>query len=519
MKPRKFFFTAPWLRGILESLLLGFLLFLLMDLFLENTGSDIFSIIVIVVLAGSYAGFRIRICTGERKIVIREEIKTAAVLCAGFFLVVYLAFGLVQIGGRPNPPYPDFVVDLFAFSFGAAVYLGWRILLWLWNKWDRMRRTKFVWSVMQVFALTILGIALIAILIILMFVILPGNIYQQTAVSSLPSQVLQRVFQFLTGMMVAMPLVMVPVLIMLLPPMALASYWMTRRLSRRLNQLEGAAHRLSQGDLSARSPMEGEDEIAHLQEDFNRMAVQLERSNQELIDERDRVSELLNAQRRLTASVSHELRTPVSIALAALENSLDEQANLTAENNRKNLETARHEITHLQKLIEDLFAVSKAELNHLNLRMAPTDLTPILQNVVNSMQTIAWKSGRVRVTAEIPGELPFVNADATRVEQVLINLLNNSVRHTPPGGFVIITVEVESENVRVSVIDSGDGISEEDLPHVWEPFYTADDNSGGDHTGLGLAIVKELVNSMGGEVTASSEPGQGSTFTFSLKNS
>ena len=121
-----------------------------------------------------------------------------------------------------------------------------------------------------------------------------------------------------------------PALLVLLPPMAGASYWVSRRITRRLDRLAQAAGRLSQGDWSARVAPEGEDELARLQESFNRMAAELEKTNQALVEQRDRVAGLLRAQRELTASVSHELRTPVATSLIYLENDLERLDSLPA---------------------------------------------------------------------------------------------------------------------------------------------------------------------------------------------
>ncbi|MEJ5197508.1 MAG: ATP-binding protein, partial [Anaerolineae bacterium] len=122
------------------------------------------------------------------------------------------------------------------------------------------------------------------------------------------------------------------------------------------------------------------------------------------------------------------------------------------------------------------------------------------------------------LSVDLPADLPLVEADPERIGQVLRNLLNNAIAHTPAGGHVSITARVVGQQVAVSVHDTGTGISPEDLPHVFERFYRADKSrarqTGG--AGLGLAIVKQLVVAHGGQVSAESEPGRGSTFTFTL---
>jgi signal transduction histidine kinase len=262
---------------------------------------------------------------------------------------------------------------------------------------------------------------------------------------------------------------------------------------------------------------EGEDELARLQASFNLMAEELEKANQALVAQRDRVAGLLRAQRELTASVSHELRTPVTTALAYLENDLDHLDTLPREDLQHDLEVTRHEVERLQHLIDDLFTLSKAEINQLSLEMTAIDLEPLVRRALDAPARMAWENRRVRIQAELPGSLSLVWADAGRVEQILKNLLANGVRHTAPGGFVVVSAESQSGAVRVTVTDSGEGIDPQDLPHVWERFYRGAGSTGDGRTGLGLAIVKELVESMGGIVAVTSEPDQGSTFSFELR--
>lgn len=517
MRTAGFFRKQPWQRAILESMALTFLFMALLNASLLETQQDNFFFAAIATIAGVYASLRASPFTGSKVKVLFYEIISAMVLWAGQMAANYLAYTFTSFFDPARLRSGISAIDFLACTYASGLYVAGHFALRLLEKWNQMRRARFVWSVMQALALIILGMILLAVIIVMILFLQADMVDLQAP--GVPAQIMDQTFQLIFWLMLAIPVVIIPVLILMFPPMALVSYWMSRRLSRRLAQLQEAAHLLSQGDLSARSPLEGEDEIAHLQADFNQMADQLEKSNRALQNERSRVEGLLDAQRRLTASVSHELRTPVAIALAALENALEQGENPLPGPDQKDLETARHEVQHLEKLIDDLFMVSKAELNQMDLRMAPTDLRPVIQNVVNTMQSLAWKSRKVRVSAELPPTLPLVNTEARRIEQILINLINNGVRHTPPGGFVMVTAEAAAEKINVSVIDSGEGVAQEDLPHIWEPFYSGDRNADGERSGLGLVIVKELVNSMGGEVAVESEPGQGCVFTFSLKPS
>ncbi len=408
------------------------------------------------------------------------------------------------------------IPDPLVYLVSAGIYLFWRGFAWVWQKWKDLRETRFVWSLTHAILVVVTGLVLVMVVGVLL--ILPVNGSQTVNEGAPPLAVFYtQVVGFLFFVLLASPFALLPVLVVLLPPTALASYWVSRRITRRLYRLEAAAARLSRGDWDARVASEGHDEIGRLGDSFNQMAEELKKANQAVVEQRDRVSGLLKVQRELTASVSHELRTPVATALAYLENDLSRLGSLTPEVLRADLEIAQHEIARLEKLIEDLFTLSKAEVNQLALDMTAVSLTPLVERAVAASAGLAWNTRRVRVEAQIPGELPAVWADAQRVEQVLRNLLANGVRHTPPGGFVVVTAEEAPGGVRVAVTDTGEGIHPDERAHFWERFHRGSGQPGDGRSGLGLAIVKELVESMGGTVGVESEPDQGSTFTIFLQ--
>jgi signal transduction histidine kinase len=216
---------------------------------------------------------------------------------------------------------------------------------------------------------------------------------------------------------------------------------------------------------------------------------------------------------------------------------------------RRDLQVMAGETERLQGLIEDLFALSRAEVGRLPLDIGPTDVGALLRRSAAAAARLAWERGRVEVLAEVPPALPAARADAGRLEQAVRNLVANAVRHTPPGGLVLLlTAEAVAGGVAVQVKDTGEGIAPKDLPHIWERFYrssTARERDPGDGggvgtetggsgaggnanrrngtahgapggAGLGLALVKEVIEAMGGSVGVDSTVGQGSTFTLRL---
>jgi signal transduction histidine kinase len=290
---------------------------------------------------------------------------------------------------------------------------------------------------------------------------------------------------------------------------------LARPLVRRLERLGAAAERLAHGDLSQRVEAGPDDEIGQLAQRFNRMAADLEQTLGELRAERDRVSGLLDDRRQLVASASHELRTPVATVRGYLESALA-RTDQVSPALRADLETMERELGRLQQLIEDLFALSQAEVGKLSLRMEPIDVGPLVGRLVETAAPLAWRQRRVQLISEISADVPRARADQHRLEQIVSNLLGNAIRHTPPGGLVATNVSADDGTVRLEVRDTGEGIRAEDVPHVWERFFRGRSEHGEGGAGLGLALVKELTEAMDGTVEVSSTPGEGSTFTVRL---
>ncbi len=300
-----------------------------------------------------------------------------------------------------------------------------------------------------------------------------------------------------------------------LPPLALFSYMVARRTTRRLEALANTTAALRGGDYRARVQVDGEDEVARLQTDFNAMAEQLETTLADLKTQRDTVAQVLQSRRDLVANVSHELRTPLATLRAALETTLDKWDETNPEQLRAELEVMDAETRRLAGLIDDLFSLSQVEVGNLPLACSPVELGPVIRQVVAAVAPLAWKAGRVELTVEIRDHLAPVIADTNRFKQVLLNLLRNALYHTPPGGIIAVLAQPEEGAVRIEVRDTGEGIDPEELPHIWERFYRGQ-NAGSDSAGLGLALSKELVEAMRGSISVDSILGQGSTFTVRL---
>jgi signal transduction histidine kinase len=285
------------------------------------------------------------------------------------------------------------------------------------------------------------------------------------------------------------------------------------RLTRPLERLLSGVRALEAGRFETRVDLENDDEVTRLSAGFNAMASQLERSVQQLQLEQRHASDLLDSNRTLTANASHELRTPLAVMRAHLESAeLRGAALSTAET-----ELLHREVVRLERLVEDLFALSRAELQRLEIKRERVALGTLASDLTRALEPLA-RAGSVTLLNEVSSGLKPVAADTARLEQVLRNLVTNAIRYTPEGGIVRLSARARGDTISLSVQDTGIGIEPEDLTKIFEPFYRADPartrSSGG--SGLGLTLVRELMERMEGRITAESTPGRGSTFTLEL---
>ena len=280
----------------------------------------------------------------------------------------------------------------------------------------------------------------------------------------------------------------------------LFSFWVSGVLTRPLKKLSAAIERVAQGDLNVKVPVETKDEYGKVAQTFNDMTF--------------RLREAEDARRRLVADVAHELRTPLSIMQLKLENYQQAGQDISP----KMLLRIHDEVIRMSLLVDDLYDLSLAEAGRLSLNRKPLDLTVHLERIVDDLKYEAEENG-LDVCFYTSSRPVTVVADVRRITQVFFNLLTNAIRYTPYGGK--ITVEIEdrvfdrnAHFARVSVIDTGIGIPEEALPHLFDRFYRVDEarsrHTGG--TGLGLSIAHHFVKAHGGFIRVVSKPNKGTTF-------
>ena len=231
--------------------------------------------------------------------------------------------------------------------------------------------------------------------------------------------------------------------------------------------------------------------------------------------------ERLEASRReLIAAVSHDLRTPLASIRTMIE-ALNDGVVSDPETISRYLHTVQNETHHLTTLIDDLFELSQIDAGALKLHLEPTSLADLVSDALEAMAAQAHKKN-VHLQGQVEGTPHRLPLDAARMQRVLDNLIQNAIRHTPSDGTVTLTVRGEPNSVQLTVSDTGEGIRESDLPHVFDRFYrgeparTRDSQSVASGVGLGLAIARGIVEAHGGTISAMSAPGEGATFRVVL---
>jgi len=279
------------------------------------------------------------------------------------------------------------------------------------------------------------------------------------------------------------------------------TFVLSRRMSAPIRALTSAARQLGQGDYSQRVEFhtKAKDEVGELARTFNSMADDLTRAER--------------LRRNMIADAAHELRTPLSNIRGYLEAIRDGLIQPDA----STLDSVYEEALLLSKLVEDLQEISIADAGQLQLSRQPEDIAVSVKSAVSASLPQADAKG-VSLTIELPAELPYCNIDYHRIGQVLRNLLDNALAHTPKGGSITVSARESGNQVEVAVSDTGEGIPADDLSNIFERFYRVDKSraraTGG--SGLGLTIAKRLVEAHGGRIEVQSEPGKGSRFAFTV---
>lgn len=281
-----------------------------------------------------------------------------------------------------------------------------------------------------------------------------------------------------------------------------------RRITRRLRRLDDRVTAFrGDGAGDSRTAVPG-DEIDRLAASFDDMAKRIEDQLRSLEDG-DRM------RRELVANVSHDLRTPLAALHGYLETLALKGERLDHGERQRYLEIACNHSTRLGRRVAELFELAKLDAQEARPQRERFSVAELVQDVVQKFQLEAGRR-KLQLHTEREKDLPAVMADIAMIERVLENLVSNSLRHTPAGGQIVLSVDTAGSSVRVQVRDTGEGIPPAELSQVFDRFYRCRHDGQEEGTGLGLAIAKRIVDLHGGAIHAASEPGQGAVFTFTL---
>ena len=289
-----------------------------------------------------------------------------------------------------------------------------------------------------------------------------------------------------------------PLVVMLIAPLLIAAmvaavfFTVMTRVGRPFGDIVSAANQVGGGNFSVRVAEGGPPFLRALGRAFNTMAGRLHAQDQQ--------------RRQLMEDVAHELRTPLAIMRGRVEGMAD-----GVYRSEEGLKDLLEQTQTLERLIADLATLSSAEGGSLTLEKESTDLGSFVDDVAASMRPVA---GRAGLTLDVgAGSNVSIDIDRIRIREVLTNLIVNAIQHTPGGGGVTLRARQNGANALIEVVDSGRGISPEDLDHIFDRFRKGPDSRG---SGLGLAIARQLVLAHGGTIQAASTPGTGTTMTVTL---
>jgi two-component system sensor histidine kinase BaeS len=272
----------------------------------------------------------------------------------------------------------------------------------------------------------------------------------------------------------------------------LLGIFLSRNLTRPIRELTEATHEVAGGNLGLQVSVRSKDEMGELASSFNKMSADLARS--------------ANARKQMTADIAHELRTPLSLILGHADAVHDGVLPASTEN----FEIIREEAARLEHLVNDLRTLSLADAGELSINVQEVSPEKLLNDLQATYSYIASQKD-VKIQLDVAPEIPMLMIDPGRMTQVLTNILDNALRHTPQGGQINLAARKVDEGIELSIQDSGPGIKGEDANRIFERFYRTDSarhrDDGG--SGLGLAIAKSIVEMHKGRMWAESEPGQG----------
>ncbi len=279
-------------------------------------------------------------------------------------------------------------------------------------------------------------------------------------------------------------------------------------LTHSLRKIQAGVKQFEAGDYNARIPIKGNGEMADLAHTFNQMA-------DTILKNMDDLKEVDSLRRDLIANVSHDLRSPMAVIHGYIETIIIKEEKITQEEKNKYLNIILQSSDKLKKLVADLFELSRLEAKQIVLKREPAQVNEMLSDIIKQFEILAAEK-EINMSLKLPEHLPHVMLDIHLMSRVFQNLIDNAIKYTPRHGFIQIDARIRNHKVNVSVLNSGNGISSADMPHLFDRYFKVDHTQNSNSSGLGLAISKKIIDLHEAEISVASVLGESTTFEIQL---
>jgi signal transduction histidine kinase len=286
-------------------------------------------------------------------------------------------------------------------------------------------------------------------------------------------------------------------------------------MTRRLERLAAAMSDFQRSDFSRRPQLPAANDPGG--DEIDRLAISFREMGSRISAQLHKLKQNDELRRELVANVSHDLKTPIATLQGYVDTLLLKDASLSPEDRHSYLSIAARSCERLGKMVGDLIELAKLDAQEVTLQPEPFSIGELMQDIAQKFE-LQGNRKQVAIELDFPNRLPFVVADIGLIERVLENLIGNAITHTPEGGHVRLSVTLDEAVATIEVADTGIGIAQENLTHVFERFFRVS-NAGwekGAHAGLGLAITKSILDLHRSQLTVDSKLGSGTVFRFTL---
>jgi signal transduction histidine kinase len=279
-------------------------------------------------------------------------------------------------------------------------------------------------------------------------------------------------------------------------------------LTKGLRSIQAGVHAFENGQHDQRIPVEGTDELSQLALSINSMSDTILRNLEDL-------KAVDSLRRELIANVSHDLRSPMAVIHGYVETFMMKKDVLTEEEKTQYLDAIIQNSNKLNKLVGDLFELSKLEAQQMRLHKEPILINEMLHEMCGQFSILARKNN-IEIHSAIPEKMPSIMVDSSLIGRAIQNILDNAIKFTESNGVIEVQTEIKGEKLHIAVSNTGTGISTTDIPHVFDRYYKANTNASAQSTGLGLAIAKKIIQLHSGEISVKSILGQRTTFSIEI---